>query len=1013
MITPRNIDKQARDCTPTLTGPKRQGPTPDSGRPEHATDPHRALQRYFGNHFMQTRGVSGDRLEREADRIATQVTADPIPVTTGGSSLRLQRFPIEPHGQGVTAPESVDQVIAGPGKSMEPGLREEMEHRFDTDFSSVRVHADAAAGQSARAVNADAYTIGHHIVFDTGRFASEEPRGRRLLAHELTHVMQQSGNNASFLQCKAKSSEAVFQQSIPDPDAMPNPLFPSAPSMPLLQVVATPSGGLIIYKGRYKVKLRIAAEAAGGKIPFAYLFSPATPPLVYPKRNYPIINVIAGPGVSIELEGFPGFYALKPENTIPEVKIIRVQSLSHVPRIGTPFNPADYESIKAVESSDDRWARQARQRFGLLPLPPDIAVHQRFDGLDIVQVSSKEVLRIKSPNLRGDTAYAYEVIPQRLIKHSRMQRVLVKLIKTPSVEVKLHTPFMDMRKSAHGLVFGIVPIVYEVDSVKDVPLQGQPIPDKGRQVGVKHEMQESLNRIVATAAIDTAIGVIPVVGDLVDIAEFTYGVFTGYDRWGRSLSKGDLALMGIGALLPFVSGGLLKGAARLGKALNRDAEEVADLVRAVQHLNHAERSSVEGWTDMIRHGRQIPDEQANQVAAIVRKMDDSVAGRIKKLPAPVTEQAGKAAEKAGAGQAAKALPKRTGKARVAGRADKIGEQETMQISKITGGALNDDTVKLFRQKPALRHALAENNLAAQVLKKCNTPCFPPEATPEQISKLNRKLKRLSTTGPYNEKLLKEYLYRNRNNLGPVIDELMKYKTSRGLNNFLKRTVAPVPASPRVTPGAARRPGPKVPVAPQVQGGVAHNVAVIDYSKPLSASGYSSSFSQKGFGVFEGRIPGVKDPVAIKVYPKNHSVFAYDLAGAEAASRTGKAAKFYGEVDVGPGKRAFAMEKVPGGFPDARSGASRAEIKQAAEVATKINKQTVADLRTYGRKLLEEGFYYAGEVQGLIDNSGRWRAIDFQPIRKLPPKANAGEYAEALKRHWDNINDEIKTVKKKR
>jgi hypothetical protein len=135
------------------------------------------------------------------------------------------------------------------------------------------------------------------------------------------------------------------------------------------------------------------------------------------------------------------------------------------------------------------------------------------------------------------------------------------------------------------------------------------------------------------------------------------------------------------------------------------------------------------------------------------------------------------------------------------------------------------------------------------------------------------------------------------------------------------------------------------------------------------------------------------------------VFEHDLAGAEAASRTGHAAKFYGEVPAGPGKRAFAIEKVPGGFPDVAGGASAAEAKEAAKVAASVTKETVADIKTYGQELLDEGFYYQGEIQGLVDKSGRWRAIDFQGIRKLPPKANAAEYAKATKRHWDTVNGE--------
>src|SRR5690606_23314704 len=82
---------------------------------------------------------------------------------------------------------------AGPGKALDPATRRFMESRFGYDFSIVRLHSDATAAQSARDVNAHAYTVGHHIVFGAGRFQPETHDGRRLLAHELTHVVQQAG----------------------------------------------------------------------------------------------------------------------------------------------------------------------------------------------------------------------------------------------------------------------------------------------------------------------------------------------------------------------------------------------------------------------------------------------------------------------------------------------------------------------------------------------------------------------------------------------------------------------------------------------------------------------------------------------------------------------------------------------------------------------------------------------------------------------------------------------------
>jgi hypothetical protein len=67
-----------------------------------------------------------------------------------------------------------------------------MEPRFGTDFSAVRVHTDSNAQSLARSVNAQAFTVGNDVVFGAGQYAPESDSGKRLLAHELTHVIQQS-----------------------------------------------------------------------------------------------------------------------------------------------------------------------------------------------------------------------------------------------------------------------------------------------------------------------------------------------------------------------------------------------------------------------------------------------------------------------------------------------------------------------------------------------------------------------------------------------------------------------------------------------------------------------------------------------------------------------------------------------------------------------------------------------------------------------------------------------------
>jgi hypothetical protein len=88
-------------------------------------------------------------------------------------------------------PAVVYDVLRAPGQPLQPETRRFMEPRFGRDFSLVRVHADTTAAESAHALDAQAYTVGRHIVFASGYYSPATPPGRRLLAHELAHVIQQ------------------------------------------------------------------------------------------------------------------------------------------------------------------------------------------------------------------------------------------------------------------------------------------------------------------------------------------------------------------------------------------------------------------------------------------------------------------------------------------------------------------------------------------------------------------------------------------------------------------------------------------------------------------------------------------------------------------------------------------------------------------------------------------------------------------------------------------------------
>lgn len=108
--------------------------------------------------------------------------------------VEIQRAPgTSQHGDPV--PRRVTEVLRSPGTPLATDVGAEMEGRFGHDFSRVRVHTDARSAQTAREVHALAYTVGRDIVFAPGQYRPRSQPGRQLLAHELTHVIQQADSS--------------------------------------------------------------------------------------------------------------------------------------------------------------------------------------------------------------------------------------------------------------------------------------------------------------------------------------------------------------------------------------------------------------------------------------------------------------------------------------------------------------------------------------------------------------------------------------------------------------------------------------------------------------------------------------------------------------------------------------------------------------------------------------------------------------------------------------------------
>ena len=168
-------------------------------------------------------GSPADPQEREADRIADQVMAAgpaaSAPIRPDGDAQTVRRTLESPYSieEGTLLPEEdekapiqakanaggaagapstsaiahVEGVLQRPGAPLTGETRAFMESRFGHDFSRVRVHSDGLAAEAARSVGARAFTRGESIVFDRGQYSPDSTDGRRLLAHELTHVVQQ------------------------------------------------------------------------------------------------------------------------------------------------------------------------------------------------------------------------------------------------------------------------------------------------------------------------------------------------------------------------------------------------------------------------------------------------------------------------------------------------------------------------------------------------------------------------------------------------------------------------------------------------------------------------------------------------------------------------------------------------------------------------------------------------------------------------------------------------------
>lgn len=197
--------------------------------------------------FIQAKLTIGnpkDKYEREADAVADVVMRMPeekilqkkelnwdgIKIQRKCKACEEEKLQLKSEKRtiaGNDAPSTVHDVLNSGGQSLNNEIRTFFESRFGYDFSQVRVHTNAKAVESARAMNANAFTIANNIVFGAGQFAPRTTMGMKLLAHELAHTVQQG-------QCNEKR-HTIFREQSGETERRSDP----SSSSPMLSVPGT------------------------------------------------------------------------------------------------------------------------------------------------------------------------------------------------------------------------------------------------------------------------------------------------------------------------------------------------------------------------------------------------------------------------------------------------------------------------------------------------------------------------------------------------------------------------------------------------------------------------------------------------------------------------------------------------------------------------------------------------------------------------------------------------------
>lgn len=495
----------------------------------------------------------------------------------------------------------VKEVVRSPGRPLDKKTRTSMEMKFGHDFSNVRLHDDAKALQSATLLNAKAWTLDSHIAL--GAKSKGKP-SRNLLAHELAHVVQQTQEGPKTSVQRAESEAEVASSRVESGQAF-NIQSSVTTGAPLLKAEAE-IGNIVSILDKKKGKIRVVRVDSTGKIleGIAEITPPPGTPLTEELVDKGTVGIRLDPSDPSRInvvtpEDYKGSVADKRKVQVKEEATYHKQLFSKY--------DADVAQRKK-EFEIEQYRQEAIRYFQWLDDNKKNVAHPAIE--EVKQMSSDELLKQRQNYINQSTFSEYALFVQATLKDRAVIRKLGSLV-DEGWTIKNYNEFTDTTPEIPPLKPGILPpgskyinktgvsgeLAFAFSGQRDeVGLRfNEKIRDNsGVTIGYHqrwhvyikgkglHEREvildldgnlidKPVDRKVSAAheqAIDNVIGIIPVLGDAVEIIELNLIAATGEDKWGNPVSDTEFFLrIGAVAIPGALAGAFAKRSA--GKAAAR------------------------------------------------------------------------------------------------------------------------------------------------------------------------------------------------------------------------------------------------------------------------------------------------------------------------------------------------------------------------------------------------------------------------------------------------------------